>query len=1850
MNEALKRLAKCLGEDVSPDDLARALYAVRAPYCLTAIIPAARQFRDWRMKYPALGELPALPQYARCLDVLGRIADLEVDDDELTGRRLASRRDERTPLRPYSGDSCICELLLVSAGPGVDATDFEQASVWLLWHLQRFHIKDLTEADYRRYLAGEIPRLNRFRYGGRLYRAWLALRWLDRPDHADRSALKAVARLADELTPERSRQVAATLEGSDDPLHAENLARLLSGSDTSMPPAAADVAKTPDRSREQLDALVTLLVSLWDERLAAPVRRHGWLTGPRSNGDLDRPQLQRGARLTEMLRRVDGDDLHSGTVIEFFVPGPPTRGRGGAVDPDDDDPEEEEVGRPDVAVFLADTHSLIQGFYASRGLRNAIEYQNALLRWNKSTLSRVAIHAVHDLVLGDGIGSSGATPLDQSARLAIGLSLVTGRSLAEVARPLIANGAPAVDDRRPVGIGTAESRIYVRPGHPNLKRKAVTLPPFCRPIATALSLPLPDSWRSLAGRVGRPRSQRKIAKRARTLLRELADAHPALHITESGICNALIGTLADHSGGDLGLLTAVTGGADANGRNIIHYASYPAAQVESLWRDAAESLIGPLVRDRTEPLSTDRVPSPTQYVGAQHAFDLDKLKQYFAQIRERFQTARGGGDWLRAYNLLTLYLSYWLGLGLAQRKTLAPVPGIFLEDDWVLVADKHRDDGSTDRLVPMTPKLRAQVAAWAAFSEELSIVAPDLDPIVATAQGCEIRMQYVRRGKKGGEVRVVQYRPRYQELDTQLTALPANWGRKVVRSESGQLPGRYRDAELGHFVRGRHAWDSTSTLDAQDFRERWRALQTELEEQLGLGVLAVDSALEPRRTLLRRPGTGRAERRKQPVVPEELPDVEVERWLCGVDEVALGTLKDADAAAKPPIALDLVRGLIHTQKHEAVERQRQVAEAACNWARRKYKIPIFVAERRALPGNQVMLSADDLQTLAYLEQEVFTAFRQDLECLPPRTSGSGREGLVEQQVELGRVVMLGIWRLGLASWSLLSSWLRALQRDRPILAQGQNRYMVFRVKGRQARDSTVRTVFLDDFTSAYLAAGWADLRGKLLPYVFRYGAPRARIRVQTALQAYLRFLGVDREKVSLTAMLGAATQWIMLRSAPVVAAYAAGILATDDLGDAQLRRLGGLEPLRKRAVPEDEEGADTSGLGELELPAQLLSQVPILRAIGRHNSPNPLEWRRLIRGYQPKDPLERLLCSYALWLVEYSDTRAKKLKFSPRRKDQLADRIKVIAYAFLGYAADEPNQVLDGDTLAALHEASQDQFPDRLQHGVWYLFDQFLRDKKADHAGFVIGRLGPKLDRSVSAKILSAAELAILQTRLGSARSRIGNPLLRQSAQRHVELMATFGMRRSESAYLRALDYQTDVCRVQAYGEHTLKTTWADRVLPMGFALPEMRAWIDGAKQKGFEKLIDPSADEPAAPDNFFDSLSRLIKRITDDPSMGSHHLRHTLASRVVLTLLRSAAHLDGLFEDFPWLEDLIVDPAQMHALLGDEGDAGQGLRSLAALVGHSHPTTTMRHYVHVFSIVLHGALRKGDALDMSRSFERRVGGKSTMQRWATQLRVEVATAVEAGEQRVRVNRALRDRIEQRFRWVGIDRDERPRTDVDIPPQEATPAPSEDAITFDRLELVDRSLRNSRSLLDGQEIERYRHGLLWLKAIGTGKRGGGSPRHVLDEVRAEVWLPAQLPAGTATEAAVSLCIWLESIRADRPEDFDWLLEKWADASERERGRMRLDGQSEVDRARALAVTGQVKVEVRRAVVAKNRKASARSVPRMRIKCLDAGGQTVIRDTVAVRWVLSYVAARRYGRATEADSGSNLPHRIPKPLD
>lgn len=1819
MNARFHQLASHLG--CSNSALVDALYMLRVPRTLTAIIPMAREFRDWRRQYPELASLPDQTDDASRLRLLDAIASLAIDDEALTGAGLARYRNPWTPLRPLTGDSVIGELLLTQPAKGVDSPAYTRLAAWLLWQAQRFHVAHTTHQQYADYLLASSQELRKQRHGSRLYNSFLALRHLT--DSSNETQLRDLAACGLELNADRS--LALTLFA--------RLNRLSGGKERSrLHRYAVDklgVDETAlDTEAARIGALLPqpmalLLTTVWGKHLdlrAGVTRRSGGGSGGRQIG---RPRIIRGARLTELHNRADEDEVHAGTVVDFLERSDDATYEDADRDPADDDPEEEDQAEPAFSLFLADRDDLINGYYAAKGMQNAIEYKNAQLPWDRSTLSRSALQTVLALIADT---TAGGDRLTHCARLAIGLSLLTGRALMEVARPFIVEGGGRADADNPIVISLQYHRLSIRAGQPKLRNKPASSP-FCKPIDQILTLPLPADWQPLVAAIGPGQAKRgqAIATRARAYLNGL----PAtLKVTEKGVRHALVRALGEQSRGDLGLQKLITDGSEANAQNVIHYASYEVARAEHWWRAAAETLVGSLPAGRS-------AAAPKPYAGAVHAFDTASLRAYFAEIQQRLHTAEANGEWYRVFNLLVLYLSYWLGLGTAGRKTREPVPSVLLAGDWALVADKRRPDGSTDRLVPLTESLREQIRAYVAFADAVSLQSPALNPVVTADGGMAIRLQYIHVSKGA-----VPFQPKYQEEDEQLTPLPSNWGRKLVRSETTGLAGRFRDAGMGHWARGRHAWHVTSTLDTGGFRRAWLTVQATLEHELGFTVIrpaGVDT--DAQRLPGQRPVASAGKSASKPA-PSPAKTIDVEPILREADEDKLDRLVDPNRDCPREIALELVRKAVGRYQG-TTEDQREIAEAACAFVRQKRRIPLFAMRPRPLFANRFLLNAAGLQTLAYLQKSVLPAFHRDLAQLPSRFAPTNEsEQLRRNRVELGRLVMIGIWRLGLTRWALLEAWLQALRAGSPILAVGELRVMIFPVTSETSREPMRRTVLLDAFSAAYLTIERETIRNQLLPPLSpenrESGPKNRRTRVQTAMNTYLRAIGAGRFEVTVAAMTEAAVQWLMCETAPVIAAYARGAVFSEDIDDRELRRLAGLAP---RATPQaGEEQAlpvfKELDLGATDLPADVAP--PVLRALVHHKGRLKSEWQRLIRKYQPASATEHLLCNFALWLLERSRGKGGA-RFGAHEKRYYVSRVKIVAYAVLGHTIGTSG-VIDDSTLAALAEVGREHFPEKVQHGAWFQFHAFLADEQADHAGFTIGRLGQPPERSVSAKILGQHELTALASTIPSAKSGIGNSALRIAAARHVELMATYGMRRSESVGLRGVDWQQDLMRVQAYDDHGLKTAWAERVLPAAFAEPQTRGWLNDAGQANQGRLIDPDASGPVNPDNFHDAINRLIKQVTQDNSLGSHHLRHTLGSRLALTLLHDTACLGGVADELPWVQDLIIDEKRISGLLGNEGDAGQGLRAVAALLGHSHPTTTIRHYVHTLCIALYGALKARDTLDITRSFENRIASRASVQRWVATARDNAVHTADGDARRHEINRLLRDRIERKCADAGIERDETPLpanpAAVDT---ETSSSATGDAINFDELEAIDRSLRDGQLLRQAAVVGVSKRGLEGLASVPTGKAGSSVPRHPLEQTQPGVWLPPRLAAGTATHAAATLCEWLAALKANRPDDYAWLIDKWVLASERERGRMQLDGAGEVERARGLADPERVNIQVDQAPVAKQRQTTKVSAAwRMRIKCLDTWRQPITRDTLAIRWVMSHVAAQWIGAVATSE--------------
>ena len=121
---------------------------------------------------------------------------------------------------------------------------------------------------------------------------------------------------------------------------------------------------------------------------------------------------------------------------------------------------------------------------------------------------------------------------------------------------------------------------------------------------------------------------------------------------------------------------------------------------------------------------------------------------------------------------------------------------------------------------------------------------------------------------------------------------------------------------------------------------------------------------------------------------------------------------------------------------------------------------------------------------------------------------------------------------------------------------------------------------------------------------------------------------------------------------------------------------------------------------------------------------------------------------------------------------------------------------------------------------------------------------------------------------------------------------------------------------------------------------------------------------------------------------------------------------------------------------------------------------TRQLHYTHVLCVALHGVLHKLDDLDMRHSFEQRLAGRATIHRWEVEIREADDAPGDATTQWHRLNRALRDRIEQHLDDAGIDRDETSQSPLPEIELRIGEGEARESIHFEVVELVDRSLRD----------------------------------------------------------------------------------------------------------------------------------------------------------------------------------------------
>ncbi|WP_152551665.1 tyrosine-type recombinase/integrase [Polycyclovorans algicola] len=1816
MNPHLERLNQLLAGrfGASEEDVLDVLFMLRAHWNLAAIVLCCRRLVELIDAYPAIEMEPAFSDQGRRIDLIRQIAGLEDVDPHFLDGHIQRNRQEATPLRPCTGDSGLCDLLLISAREGATPQqqhDFECGQVWFTWqifhHQARIHRRD----DYVLYLKSDGSLNLREGKASRVYSAFRALR--DLGDLANAASAGNIANQLTSLTADSSRQLALLLKLAYSKRPQASIRKVLMremGIDE--PALQLRVAESRIVSAD----LARFVQLIWEAKSSDATDRTV-ITRQAIAREVRRVRVSRYEAYTNVWHELGDAGIHEGFAIEVLERHPPVEDDDESNE-DDEDPGDGEGVEPSVVLFLGKDEP-ITGWYSAKSAQHHIERANALLPWPEWRLSASAIAAVVGVVRLE----SSESVSERRARLTIGLSLLTGRSLDEVSALSIAEGHSLDPEQKQsisVAITLPDYTLHVLAGRPELKTRN-SLPQFCAPNATTLRLPLPSAWHalidSLAGHTSRRNS--KVLEKARVLLA----AQPApLQISARGVAGALKLALLQSGRDDLALVKVVTDASEANYANLIHYASFERVEVERLWRQIAIEWVGTLPEGPAAIETGERV-------GALHGIEIDKVSRLIAEIKLRFNAAVGEKRWAAVYNALATYLALWLGVATAGRRTRHPVPGTITQDGWALIRDKHRPDGSTDRYVPLRQTLIDQLAVVQSLSSALSMIDPTFTPPPSQHSHRLVELRFFQNPLDS-----TSYRPMYLHEVKFLRGLPVNFGRKLVRSDAEELPGRYKDAGLGHWVRGRHPWTLTSTFPTEKFRAEWLAVQQRLEVELGFEVLTLEGL--PAQL---QPAAHSLPARKSPTPAVEqaplISDEEINELLMSSKanyHEAVFEWEVPSAEAVLGLATSAVNILASRNAPDLATK----AEAICEYLRKRTKVPVFAARPRARFQRDWLVSEDEFRSFDYVQRRLLPAIDQDLAHLPEaETSESAL------QVDLGRLIAVAALRGGLACTSHIDAFLRFITSDQPVQAVGEARLIELQVRSVRTSDPMRRSVLLEPYFAALVSVERQRMRSFLSPDFNGPRAPTRYARWGAALRAYLGAIGAPNG-ITLSAFLAAVRQQIQFGSAPILAAYASGEILTDDLPVSEFRRLAGLKPaVDTRSVEEQAMSGRAPGSDdEDDMPSSLRTAKEDFAAeIGRRRSPYVREWQRVLKQKLAACdlPAQRLLCAFALFLADTHDSKVPG-QISTRGRSQIATNLRVVWHGFVGFSeVTDDWAVIDDCTLQSLFELTAPHFSARTHHGAWARFRTFLHERgnEIGALGFEIGKLAGSAARLVSAKILSATEIQRIRQVLQSVQSGIGTADNRQAAVRHFALTTATGARRAETEKLRWIDFDDDMIRIREYEGRRLKTASAQRALPKGLMDAELSSLFDESRSLGTGKPIDGAPGHDASGDNFFDRVAKAMKAATGDIDMGPHHLRHTKASALLLGMLANAVDLDRLSIDLPWVNGLLPPPDQQAALLGSAGQCGQGAKAISAMLGHLHETTTLRHYTHTLCVGLHAYLLGLPSIPLHIAFAQRINSRATLARYFSDARTKGLCAV----------RHLRDRLEESAQEqytspTGVKggqtlvwRDESPlilRTIVTGDPNGAGSAEA----------LIAQFEAAHTHLMEGKgeppaDIDSIRNALHAIASIRSGKKGSTLPRHPMPlSDPAGTPLPVMIVAGVPVRHAQVLLLWLLQLKADRPEDYRWLIEKWLYYSDAQEGSMRLDGEADLERLKAMPHDAGIALETRQVSVAKSRKGVA-SQPRYRLRIrfpveCDTDGVREAehgrRAAGAIRWAMTWWVA------------------------
>ncbi|MCO8092348.1 tyrosine-type recombinase/integrase [Acinetobacter pseudolwoffii] len=1609
MKSYFKKLLECINqnENIEEKELIQALFLLRAHYSLAGIVVICQRI------FTLIGddELPEFRDELNTLKIISRLQDSE-EYAHFFSETIDRNTHTPTPLRPYTGDSGICDLLLIQAGRSRNNESFDTVIIWFLEQIFHFQKKVHTLGLYSSYLKGDGSIKLKAQKGSRVYNAFLAIRLLG--DQGNEYILEQVKELLIQNSPKQLIHLMSA--GSED-----------------------------KRLNDVFYTLKLFLSQIWqNDPLKNKKKRREFLH--RIGLKHRKLILQRYGSLSIAIQPLeDVDEIHRGLVSEVF---------------EDNEIEEDETPlEPLFTFFLAEQSDLIRGFYASKSTSQHIEAANVGLVWTKSRLSLISIQEIFRLCQP----SHTDTSLILRAKLALILSLLTGRSVSELTAPRFSQNA----DQNNIAIQYDHTLsayvLSVFAGTPTLKKKPEDSK-FHVPWTNELHLVLPIELNDLVSQVknlGITRHHMAVERDVSELINRVPKE---LEISLKSIRDILPRLLYDHSQGDLAVVKAVTNASGRNYDNLIHYASFEQRQLEQLWAACL----------RTIKINIpEYIYSSNKRVGSPIGIKIVEIQNEITRIKKRINQASEHKNWQVLFDSLTLYTALWMNLATAGRGIKQPFPKWISQQGWALIQDKHHQDESTDRYVPLTQALIKQIQGLRGLMGMLGEqIEPRVDLSSYAVQLC---------------------------APHQIEGLVRNWARKLVRSDYNQLPGRFKDAGLGHWIRGRHPWDMLSVFPVSAFQQQWLDVQENLQKQLGFECLEGFDFFKikhiPTFVLTQETKIAQVETKLRIQYSEN----DVKEWLKNSEYESYCPLI-FEENPEPQVALELGHVLAsHLAKNINIDLPEAI-KAYCAYIRDKTKIPLFVQ----LPqkANRTWLTSENsFSTWSYTEQNLLDLIQKDLEHLPEHQNCD---------IEIGRLLVVLSMYSQLCRVSHLQAMLEFIASDQYIVAMGNSRLVELTVNNDRSVTKIRRTVLLSPYVSTLILVDRQYLQPRLKE-ILAQSRNQQRTAWQKCFNTYLKQIGL-KSTLSLAQWLKALQQKVMLNSTPLIAGYISGQVLTEDLSINELLRLSEYEKLTTGLDSTEPESEIEIGDEQLHL-SDILAMIQQLKGESRSSI-----WLKQLASNKTNHYSVNLLTCFVQWLILRCD--AEELSLQNRNMIHL--HLAIVSAGILGFSEDlTKDSQIDEDVFQKWMELTQEHFPHRKHLAAWNRFRDFLIQLNDDRI-----KLHKRTAHQASAKVFSKNEVRQIVQILQSVESGVNDTALRLEIQRHFRLSAAMGVRRSETLHLRPLDIDEDMLRIRPYGEHQLKTLGSERVVPMNLLSQTIQKGLDDIYQNKKDSIL--MSDENSEHRPFFDQISQILKKATGDIDLSLHHLRHTFASAYTLKCLQTVVDFKALTIELPWLQTWMPSNEQFNTLVGNEGQVGQGIKAISRVLGHLHESTTLKHYIHILFLATYAYSMQQQQPNLHTAFFKRVMSRSNLFRHFQAI----------NQQNGNLKYELRDIIEkyvlkkrQSQRWV-IYAQKRGNSTGKVIKHEL----------FQKIEDIERYLISGQ----GQpqlDIESWKRALITMSKIPSGKRGSNIGRHSLLTQGKLARLPELLSA-VDFNSAQEILGRFDYLERNQSDTYNWLIKKW----------------------------------------------------------------------------------------------------------